>query len=776
VTLPRRAARREPHPSVARWRVATGLLAGSTLFFALRAGPSGGAAPTPAAQVASQGSRAATLRHLRIPGHLVGLDEDQILRELEGARSVQQIQVLCERLGFVGTDRALDLLGGLARDRRPGAAEAAIAAIGHIGTDQATTALLGLLDRTSMRVRAAAVRALGMTDQDRARDQLVALASRRGDPLRGAAIAALGEMGGDGVLDFFRAMPDRSRPVLLAMVQAAATMGGDDAEAFLLELARGDRVHAEVRAAALAALPGGGDDERQAMLMEVLASGDPASAAAAAQVLGRSGARDAIPLLIDVARSGNYQTSAAALGALSEIGTPEAVRALGDLATRGPSPLMQQATYALAQSDTPEARAFLFAAARSGGDRSAAISALTQLGGADVEALLLEVARTGDLRNRQTALQHLLQVGHPDAAALVTELATTGPRSQRQSFLYMMGQLDGEEARDRLWAMTRESSGYTKMQALEVLASSDPGDPRITSTLIEVMRDGRRDEAGSAAFALARNGAPEAREALLAALQGGDRQAATVALGAASQLMSDPDMAAAVVQTARSATDPQLKQAALSQLLQSRLPDGVAVAEQMLKSGRADEATQAISALAQGDPSAADLQRLVRDAARQSEPQVRAIAAGALVQSSDPSSSELLVQLTRDRDPTVRAAALNGLGQVGSREAIGALIEATRGGETQDRQAAIQALAFADDSRASTTLAGLIGSSDPTLAQAAIGASYGGGREVDQALVAALGSENQMIRAAAAYQLRARGARIPGEVQRQVAALIGAEQ
>ena len=96
--------------SLARWKIATAGMAGIALFFAVRGGsggagmaglvPGGGGGARPVT-----GSRALTLRQLRIPAHVVGLDEDAILRDLARARSTQQIAILCERLGFVGTDR-----------------------------------------------------------------------------------------------------------------------------------------------------------------------------------------------------------------------------------------------------------------------------------------------------------------------------------------------------------------------------------------------------------------------------------------------------------------------------------------------------------------------------------------------------------------------------------------------------------------------------------------------------------------------------------------------
>src|SRR5690606_38642913 len=214
------------------------------------------------------------------------------------ARSAQQIAILCERLGFVGTDRSLDALGALAGDHRGGVPESAIAAIGHIGTDRATSMLLELEGSPVVRVRQAAIAALGRTGQERARERLMALAVAPGDPQRAAAIRALGEIGGDGVVELLGATWDRSPQGAAAIAHAAATTGTPVAERPLSQMARpGD---ARVRAAAIAALPPPRDAEGRAMLMELCAAGDAATAAAAARVLGEARAAEAVPLLIDV--------------------------------------------------------------------------------------------------------------------------------------------------------------------------------------------------------------------------------------------------------------------------------------------------------------------------------------------------------------------------------------------------------------------------------------------------------------------------------------------
>jgi len=121
----------------------------------------------------------------------------------------------------------------------------------------------------------------------------------------------------------------------------------------------------------------------------------------------------------------------------------------------------------------------------------------------------------------------------------------------------------------------------------------------------------------------------------------------------------------------------------------------------------------------------------------------------------------------------VRSQALSGLGQMGTDEAIGTIISAAKSGSAEERQPAIQALAYADDARASRTLADLIGSGDAQTATTAIYASYSGGREIDRALIAALSSAEAQVRSAAASQLRSRGSKLDGAAKKKVDELLG---
>ncbi len=293
---------------------------------------------------------------------------------------------------------------------------------------------------------------------------------------------------------------------------------------------------------------------------------------------------------------------------------------------------------------------------------------------------------------------------------MILEMAGTGSRQQRQAFLYQLTQLDEPAARDKLWTMARGSSGYSQLQALDALAQANPNDPELTAMLVDLVNNGRNDEMSTAAYSLARAGSPEARDALMAALSGGDTQRASAAVGALGQMLADPDLAGAVAQAARS-TDPQLRQAALGQLVYNGLPEGMKLAEEMLKGGDSAAASQAMQVLMSSQTP--DARRLVREATGQQDAQVRALAASALAASTDEASTQSLIALSRDSEAQVRNAALNSLGQVGSEAAMGALLDTARAGETESRQAAINALAYTDDGRASALIAELIKSGDP---------------------------------------------------------------
>src|SRR5258706_520788 len=92
-------------------------------------------------------------RPLRVSALAVGLDEDQLLADLEHAGAPQVIIIL-DKLREVGSERAVPVIARLVDDRRAGVAEGAIAALGGIGGDDAGELLISLTDDPRLRLRA----------------------------------------------------------------------------------------------------------------------------------------------------------------------------------------------------------------------------------------------------------------------------------------------------------------------------------------------------------------------------------------------------------------------------------------------------------------------------------------------------------------------------------------------------------------------------------------------------------------------------------------------
>jgi HEAT repeat protein len=270
---------------------------------------------------------------------------------------------------------------------------------------------------------------------------------------------------------------------------------------------------------------------------------------------------------------------------------------------------------------------------------------------------------------------------------------------------------------------------------------------------------------------LARRGSDSARQALVGALGGKDKDLATIAAASLGQLGLTEPVKTALLSAAQA--NPDVKQHVMGQLLQAGDPDGMRLAQDMLGDTEGNGANAAIWALAStGTPEA---KRLLERALSSSNSDVRVAAISTLAQNHDDRSTDTLVRLTRDPDAQVRASALSTLGQVGSERAQQAIFEATRSGSADDRVAAISSLSSFDDPKAGAQLAQLMRDPDPTVAQAAIGSSYNAGPEVDATLIGIVNNPGTPaeVRATAAGQLRNRSTQLDPTTERVVTELAG---
>src|SRR5688500_12075978 len=146
--------------SIRRYRLATAFFALTTAFAGYQAWndePRKGATHPAATAKARKGDVSALRRPLRVNAAAVGLSEHALIDQLLAARTAQQVSIIADKLGMVGTDDAVAALAGLVDDPRPGVPESVIAAIGRIGTTRAVDLLLDLEGDARPRIRGAAV-------------------------------------------------------------------------------------------------------------------------------------------------------------------------------------------------------------------------------------------------------------------------------------------------------------------------------------------------------------------------------------------------------------------------------------------------------------------------------------------------------------------------------------------------------------------------------------------------------------------------------------------
>src|SRR5688500_11117674 len=115
-----------------RWKLATFVLGVTSIALVARGdGDREPTAMTASATEPAPRSQSEGRRQLRIFGPR-GIDEAGVIRQLREERDARRTVVLCEKLGAIGTDRAIAPLGELAGDRRAKVATAALRAIGQI--------------------------------------------------------------------------------------------------------------------------------------------------------------------------------------------------------------------------------------------------------------------------------------------------------------------------------------------------------------------------------------------------------------------------------------------------------------------------------------------------------------------------------------------------------------------------------------------------------------------------------------------------------------------
>ncbi len=743
--------------SLTRWKLACGLLAALTTFLVLDRGD--GESMQPDRPRAKAGQRARP----QVPARLHGAVSDELVRALRGARTLSELQPLAIRLGATGDDGAIDAIRSLVGDPRPGVPEAILHAIGDIGTDHAVGVLGEYLANARAEIRGAATVALGRTHNVAAEALLIPLAQRR-DPE--PAVMALGELGTDAAIEAL---------LQLAGVQhghasrlAIYTLAGSEARAAVT--AMGTLVDSPSIVIATTALEAIStiDDVLFEKLTKLLETGELALVEPAIVALSHAGERS-LPVLREIALHGRPALRVKAIQALAGLRSPDALRTLGTLLDAGDGDSAAAAAQALAATESPEAHELLIASALS--DRAhvtGAIELLMTLTGSDIDQTLLAIGKT-DRRHRHAVLSHLLGTGNAEATALVTQLATSGTEAERSEALQLFVDADSPEATRTLLALARSQQGAARVEAIDLLGNRVVGNPEITRLLQDSLQSSDPAEAGAPAGALAKAGTPEARDALIAALSGGDDELTAIAMRSLREFRLTPDMSSALVAAAHA--NPELVDVVMDRLVGDGSPQGLELAQTMLaKPGH--EASRAIDALeGAGTPAAI---QLIEQAVASGDPVLRRQAIASLGALRATGATESVVGALRDADAEVRVAAIDALSGLATDRASAALIEVARTGITEDRQAAVTGLRDHPDPAVGGALVQLMHDRDADVALAAMNAAVVRGTDLERELSSLVrnASTSAAVRLGAAEHLREQGIPLDERLEAELALLV----
>ena len=170
--------------TVTRWKIACMLFAAATAAQTLRDHRVARDIRSPEVQTHSSAIPLALRRPIRITAGALGISERDLIDRILAAKSLRDLQVLCEKLAAVGTDDSVEALGGMLADPRPGVPERILAAFAAIGTERAIDVVLNATSDERLLVKAAAIAALGASQSEKAERVLLEIASKAGDPMQ----------------------------------------------------------------------------------------------------------------------------------------------------------------------------------------------------------------------------------------------------------------------------------------------------------------------------------------------------------------------------------------------------------------------------------------------------------------------------------------------------------------------------------------------------------------------------------------------------------------
>jgi HEAT repeat protein len=574
----------------------------------------------------------------------------------------------------------------------------------------ATEAVLPWLGDRDARVKKAACEvARALPDPGRAVPQLARALGDGDAEVRAAAADALGSQASpDAVAPLLGKLDDASPNVRIQIARALARLV--DGRAVVPLAGKVQDSVPEVRQAVARALGELGDARATQALLLQLRDNSSEVRVEALGALGRLRAPDAASAIAPLAADRNIAIRLAAMTALGRIATPDAVRALvallgqgddaggglertpvrGALVACGPAAVPEvaavlerpvppatatSAAWVLGELAAKDRSLGIIAAMRKGTlPTAAALHALAGAGSRDSVPVVLEFTSDSSAVVRQEAARTasmLLDPKQPDGRAVEPLAAALRDvhlsANERAQIAALLGRTGAARAAPILAALTSAKDAQLRLAAIDALGTLGPAtDPSgrtapSEDALLERLADPEPQVRLHAAVALGDAGGPQARDRLLAKLDGADELDRASVLTALGGILARAPSEPSVAKLARAldlSAGPE-RDALLEALGRARAPAALRTLDDAAQKGDTDDRRTVATLLAAQQAEARPLAlKLLADA----DGSVRAQAAWALGAIGDAASiPALAAQIARpDPDPASNAAAAIG--------------------------------------------------------------------------------------------------------------------
>jgi HEAT repeat protein len=572
----------------------------------------------------------------------------------------------------------------------------------------ATEAVLPWLGDREARLRVAACEVARALPEPRAVAQLARALNDSDQAVRGAAADALGAQAHpDAVAPLLGKLDDPTPAVRIQVARALARLG--DPRAVVPLVGKVQDSVSEVRQAIARALGELGDRRAAQALLLQLRDNNNEVRIEALQALGRMRASEAVDAITPLALDRTSNLRRAALTALGRIGSPEAVRALigalgtgedsggnldrnpvrdalvaagpaaanelGALLERPVSPaIATSAAWVLGELKAKEKAGAIVSAMRRGAlPPAAALRALAGAGTSETVPVVLEFCADPNPLVRTEAFRaagELLDPAHPDGRAVEPLSAVLKDArlstQDRATLAGLLGKTGAPRAALVLTGLLNAKENVLVIAALDAIGMVGPAGA--DAQLLEKIKDPDANVRLHAATALAQSGGAQARDELLAKLDGSDeldRPSALIALsGILSRVPTEPAVAK-LGQALDIAAGPE-RDAVIEALGRAKLPTALRTLAEHVRAADPDDRRALAQALAarSGDPDA-----LARCKAMLADPDtsVRAQAAWSAGTLGDAALAPALEPLAKSDDPDVAIDATAALGRIAAR-------------------------------------------------------------------------------------------------------------